>query len=99
MVVQTPHSRIVHIDVMHPKFVVILLTDTSEPFWTCAPDEGKLSFFMPLKPLRAPAFILSCFTIITMFNIFLKVLASQKRLENKYKAAEQASEDWYILNL
>lgn len=25
---------------------------------------------------------------------FLKVLASQKRLENKYKSAEQASDDW-----
>jgi phage shock protein A len=24
-----------------------------------------------------------------------QVLASQKRLENKYKAAEQASDDWY----
>lgn len=28
------------------------------------------------------------------FFLFLKVLASQKRLENKYKTAEQASEDW-----
>lgn len=26
--------------------------------------------------------------------LFLEVLASQKRLENKYKAAQQASEEW-----
>ncbi|KAI3699181.1 hypothetical protein L2E82_43279 [Cichorium intybus] len=29
------------------------------------------------------------------FARVVKVLTSQKRLENKYKAAEQASEDWY----
>lgn len=29
-------------------------------------------------------------------TIFLKVLASQKRLENKYKAAQLASEEWYV---
>ena len=28
------------------------------------------------------------------FLIILKVLASQKQLENKYKAAQQASDDW-----
>lgn len=27
-------------------------------------------------------------------NFMFKVLASQKRMENKYKAAQQASEDW-----
>lgn len=26
--------------------------------------------------------------------LFLKVLASQKRLENKYKSAQQAADDW-----
>ncbi|XP_028124741.1 probable membrane-associated 30 kDa protein, chloroplastic [Camellia sinensis] len=30
-----------------------------------------------------------------VFSFFLKVLASQKRLENKYKAAQEASEEWY----
>ncbi|CAB4263788.1 unnamed protein product [Prunus armeniaca] len=34
-------------------------------------------------------------TIDYTYSLCVKVLASQKRLENKYKAAEQASEDWY----
>ncbi|KAJ0577511.1 hypothetical protein HanIR_Chr05g0236811 [Helianthus annuus] len=33
--------------------------------------------------------------LIKMRQATAQVLASQKRLENKYKAAEQASEDWY----
>lgn len=31
---------------------------------------------------------------IGVFFFWVKVLASQKQLENKYKAAQQASEDW-----
>ena len=31
--------------------------------------------------------------------LLFKVLASQKRMENKYKAAEQSSEDWYYFSL
>lgn len=27
---------------------------------------------------------------------YIQVLASQKRLENKYKAAQQASDDWFF---
>lgn len=35
------------------------------------------------------------FELIKIIFVFpMKVLASQKRLENKYKAAQQASEDW-----
>jgi len=34
------------------------------------------------------------FYFIDFFFLFLEVLASQKRLENKYKAAQQASEEW-----
>ncbi|CBI24644.3 hypothetical protein VitviT2T_007554 [Vitis vinifera] len=33
--------------------------------------------------------------LIKMRQATAQVLASQKRLENKYKAAQQASEDWY----
>ncbi|GMI89946.1 VESICLE-INDUCING PROTEIN IN PLASTIDS 1, plastid transcriptionally active 4 [Hibiscus trionum] len=33
--------------------------------------------------------------LVKMRQATAQVLASQKRLENKYKAAEQASEDWY----
>ncbi|KAJ9566919.1 hypothetical protein OSB04_002885 [Centaurea solstitialis] len=33
--------------------------------------------------------------LIKMRQATAQVLASQKRMENKYKAAEQASEDWY----
>lgn len=47
----------------------------------------------------SPTFIiLSLFPFLhcvyVKFIASLKVLASQKRLENKYKAAQQASEDW-----
>ena len=28
-------------------------------------------------------------------SVYMKVLASQKQLENKYKAADQTSNDWY----
>lgn len=31
---------------------------------------------------------------LNFIMLFLKVLASQKQLENRYKAAQQASEDW-----
>lgn len=30
--------------------------------------------------------------------MFVKVLASQKQLENRYKSAQQASEEWYIFH-
>ncbi|KAE8692379.1 Membrane-associated protein VIPP1 [Hibiscus syriacus] len=33
--------------------------------------------------------------LVKMRQATAQVLASQKRLENKYKAAQQASEDWY----
>ncbi|XP_022723055.1 membrane-associated 30 kDa protein, chloroplastic-like isoform X3 [Durio zibethinus] len=33
--------------------------------------------------------------LVKMRHATAQVLASQKRLENKYKAAQQASEDWY----
>ncbi|RVW34301.1 Membrane-associated 30 kDa protein, chloroplastic [Vitis vinifera] len=34
-------------------------------------------------------------SLLDRFARVVKVLSSQKRLENKYKAAQQASEDWY----
>jgi len=37
---------------------------------------------------------LSFIELFFFFLLFLEVLASQKRLENKYKAAQQASEEW-----
>lgn len=30
-----------------------------------------------------------------MWSAFVKVLASQKQLENKYKAAQTTADDWY----
>lgn len=30
-----------------------------------------------------------------MWSTFVKVLASQKQLENKYKATQTAADDWY----
>jgi len=38
--------------------------------------------------------LIQIYFIEPFFFLFLEVLASQKRLENKYKAAEQASEEW-----
>ncbi|GER28268.1 membrane-associated 30 kDa protein [Striga asiatica] len=54
-----------------------------------------LSFFEDPEKILEQSVIEMNFDLVKMRQATAQVLASRKQLENKYKAAQQASEDWY----
>ncbi|CAJ2679113.1 unnamed protein product [Trifolium pratense] len=64
-------------------------------FGTRPVDTLKFRGMKIAKPVRGGGAIGAGMNLFERFSRVVKVLASQKRLENKYKAAQQASEEWY----